>query len=358
MYDYIHGGNFKSYMKKFNIKSGEITDLSVNVNPLGLPSVLEINKEKLTNNISKYPSYFGDGVLEFYEEKFGISPDRIVVGNGSMELIYLAPQALGIKSVLIAEPSFYDYRRSFEIANCKIYSIYLKENNNFKLIFDKEFTDKLSRLDAVIIGRPNNPTGNLPNKEEILKIARNNRNKWFLIDETFIQFTYNFAKNTLMYCDADNILIFHSLTKFYAVPGLRIGAVIGSKEATDRFRAVKHPWSVNVVAENAASMLIVCDEYEKNTAKLIKKEKAKIEKFLRKEKNLKLFPSYANFFLAKWIDGADMNKFLQYVLKHGIFVRDCRNFKGLNGNFFRFAVSNEKNNDKFIKLLIEYGQLL
>lgn len=352
--NHIHGGDYKFYLKKFNIKQKEITDFSVNVNPFGVPPILKLNWYKLIDCVDKYPSPNAEGVLEFYAERFGIDSDNAVAGNGSLELIYLAPKALDIKSVVIFEPSFYDHKRAFKIQGCKTDTIALKEQNGFEFVFDETFEQALLSCDAVFLTRPNNPTGNLIDKNKIINLAEKHSDKWFLVDEAFIQFTDDFESETLMNCNIENIVVFHSLTKFYALPGLRVGAVISSEETTEKFRFVKQPWSVNAVAEQAASMLVRCAEFEKASRSFVKTEKVRVKEALYSQKGLKIFDSDSNFFLAKWVNDVSLDDFLKYLLENGVFVRDCRNFEGLEGNFFRFAVLNSKDNDRLIRLIVNY----
>ncbi len=355
MYEYIHGGSMDSHLRLFNIKKDqEIIDFSVNINPFGTPPILKIEWNNLIKYVDRYPTQDGDGVLEFYEEKFSINKDCIAATNGSIELIYLAPRALNIKTAAVVEPSFYDYRRAFEINGCEIISINTNKENGFRFELDKKTVDAIENADAVILGNPNNPTGSLIDKNIITELAENYKDKWFLIDEAFIQFTDNYQDHTLMGCGITNIVVFHSLTKFYALPGLRIGAAVGSKEAVDNFKKFKEPWSVNIIAEHAAKSIIQCSEYEKSTIKLIQKERTRFKQNISNTKQIKLFDTHANFFLAELNSTYDMDDFLKYLLLNGVYVRDCRNFRGLFGNFFRFAILTEKENDKLMNLFSDY----
>jgi threonine-phosphate decarboxylase len=354
MDNYIHGGNLDYYLKRLNIKqNGEILDFSVNINPFGTPPIIKIKWDELKEYVDRYPTQNGEGVLEFYEERFDIDKDNIIAGNGSIELIYLAPKALNIRTAVVVEPSFYDYKRSVEINGCNILTIKLDELNNFAFELNKAVMDKIERSDAIILGNPNNPTGSLIDKNTIIELAKMYKDKWFLIDEAFIQFVDDYESKTLMGCNIDNIIIFHSLTKFYALAGLRVGAAIGQSKIIDKFKKLQKPWSVNAIAENAIKAISQCSEYEKSTEKLIRKERIRIEDALLNNKNIKIFKTHANFFLAKWLKSDNLDDLLRYLLQKGIFVRDCRNFDGLLGNFFRFAILEKEKNNKLIDALCE-----
>ncbi len=350
----MHGGNPQEYVKKFGFKPKNIIDFSTNINPFGVPPILKVKWHEFIKDISLYPSCEGEYVIEFYREKFDISQDNIVVGNGSVELIYLSPSALNIQTIAVIEPSFYDYKRAFEVAGCKIHHIYLKEDNEFEMDYERDVVAYMKDVDAVMFGNPNNPTGTMIKKEKILNLAKQFNNKWFLVDEAFIQFSDKFEQDSLLFERTHNVIVFHSLTKFYALAGLRIGAVIASKDVADRFKKVKPPWSVNAIAENVTRALIQCDEYEKSTLRFIKLERERIKNTFHKTDTIKLFGTHANFFLAKLNKKGKFDDFLIYMFKNGIYLRDCRNFNGLRGDFFRFAILDREKNDKMIDLVLAY----
>ncbi len=353
MYRYIHGGEIQPYLEQFSIDVGKIVDFSVNINPLGAPDIVANNWLKLFKDVEKYPTSTACGVLDFYNRRFGIDKENVVAANGSIELFYLAYKALNIKKVAIVEPSFYDYKRASEINGCRIFSIVLKEKNNFEFVLDRESLGIIEKSDAVIFANPNNPTGKMVNKERILELIKRYKDKWFLIDEAFIQFSNEFKDKSFMFCGLDNVVIFHSLTKFYALAGLRIGAAIGKKEVIDRFKDIIHPWCVNRVAENVTRLLINCKDYEKKSLDFINTEKKRIYECLKGCNGIKLFKTDANFFLAKWFGSDNLDDLLKYLLEKGMFVRDCRNFYGLSGNFFRFAILKKYQNSKLIDALCE-----
>ena len=348
---YIHGGSPEYYFRRFNLPEREVIDFSVNINPLGPPPIVKKIWNKLLDNIPLYPTVDGQGVRAFYKKRFSIPDEFILSGNGSTELIYLLPRALALNNVAILKPSYYDYERASIIAGSKVLSIYLDPYDIDMEKSKRKLMDSIKIADAIWIGRPNNPTGHMILKDIINEISEAFPKKWIIIDEAFIQFVKNWEDETFISADMPkNILVIHSLTKFYALTGIRIGALISRPENISLMSSKKEPWSINGIAEQIAKYLYPCDEYEKKTVLMISKEREKLYRVLSLIKDMDPLPSKANFILCRW--ERDLDELLRYLLKKGIYVRDCRNFDGLSGNFFRIGIKNPKENELLISCLL------
>ena len=159
--NHLHGGNPNYFIRKFNLETKEFIDFSVNVNHFGPPEIILAAWDEFKSVIQKYPDISGKEVKKFYHHKFGLPEDSILTGNGSIECIYLVPRALKIKKVTIIQPSFFDYRKAFELINAKINMIQLSEKTEFSFPETDEIAKQLEKSDALIFGNPNNPTGTL-----------------------------------------------------------------------------------------------------------------------------------------------------------------------------------------------------
>ncbi len=340
-----HGGQPLYDFQRLGIPPRPVIDFSVNVNPLGPPPEVTKAWNGWRHDIHSYPSPDGAGVLRFYQERFGLAPDSVVAGNGSTELIYLAPRALGLKTAAVAAPSFHDYSRSIVLNGGRILEFPDLENNDEG--WEKKAKKILPQVDALFIGNPNNPTGQLISAEGILAMAERFPDKFFLVDEAFIQFVENSCRYSLLHPDRlrSNIVVFHSLTKFYALAGLRLGAAISHPETSARLRKHKEPWSVSLPAERSAEVLATCETYEGKTCTLINKERQAMAKFARQSPLMEALPPTANFILARWTATADLDDLLRALLTRGLYIRDARNFSGLTGKWFRFAILGEKENE-------------
>ena len=353
--NHLHGGNPSYFIKKFNLKTTELIDFSVNVNHIGPPEIILAAWNEFKSSIQKYPDISGKEVKEFYNHKFGLPEDTILTGSGSIECIYLVPRALKIKKVTIIEPSFFDYRKSFELIDAEINTIQLSEKTNFSFPEPDVLEKQLENSDAVIFGNPNNPTGTLTTVDNIIQLADQYPSKWFLIDEAFTQYVQNRDKYSLLNADfiRKNIIVFQSLTKFYAVPGLRLGIAFSHPQTIEKISYYKEPWTINGIAAAVCQKLPECEAYEKLTKRHCWEEQERLFERYSGLKTIKIYKPRANFFLAKWIGTSCLDDLIKHLLTLGIYIRDCRNFPGLENNFFRFAIRSSRENDLLFNTIRE-----
>ncbi|MEI6757821.1 MAG: threonine-phosphate decarboxylase [Chlorobium sp.] len=328
----------------------ELIDFSVNISPL-FPPIGNLSLESFS--LQSYPSIDGRGIREFYSARFGLDKAAVLPLNGSIEGIYLLPRALGLRRIVAISPSFFEYERAGRIAGAEMIFLPLAAENSFRLPAIEEIADLLLNADAFLAANPNNPTGTELPPEIILALASRFPDKWFIVDEAFIQFTPAFPHNTLMrkVMALKNVIVLHSLTKFYAIPGLRIGALIAHPDLVLRLLDFKEPWTVNAIAESVAGKLLQCGDYEEKLRVMIFSERVRIAGLLPMIEGIKLAGGAANFFLAQWQRGCSLDALLSYLVKRGIFVRDCRNFSGLEDNYFRFAVRSPEENTALLDAL-------
>jgi threonine-phosphate decarboxylase len=351
-----HGGEPLADFRRLGIRPRPVIDFSVNVNPLGPPPAIRRAWGAWVADLGRYPSPAGEGVKRFYQERFGLTSDCVLPGNGSLELLYLVPRALGLQSAAVAAPSFYDYGRAIRVNRGRVLEFPSLDETDAD--WEERVVRLLPQVQALFIGNPNNPTGRLIHSDRLLGLAARFPDKWFLVDEAFIQFVERPADHSLLQRERlrRNILVFHSLTKFYALAGLRLGAVVGHPETLARLRAGREPWSVSLPAERAAALLPACLDYEEQTRRLIRRERGTTAAFLRSLPGLEALAPTANFVLARWRAAADLDDLLRFLLERGLYVRDARNFSGLSGNWFRFALLGSEENRQLRQALSELGE--
>ena len=352
---HIHGGDPEREFKRFGIDAREVLDFSVNVSPLGVPPEIKAIWNDLWKEIESYPTVDGEGVVQYYQERFGLDPAQVLAGNGSTEFIYLAPRALALQKVVVINPSFHDYTRACLAAGAELIPVELEPAAGFAPPNMAVLEEALARGDGLFLGNPNNPTGTVFPRQTLLDLATHFPSKWLLVDEAFVQFLDQPDSVSLVKVvpQPANILIFHSLTKFYALPGLRLGAVVGHPDSIARLRPLKEPWSVNRVAEKVALKLIGCTDYEENLTQLIRRERPQVFSRIREISGFQPFEPAANFLLARWTQTKELDDFLSFMLSSGIHFRDCRNFPGLQDNFFRMAIRHGQENDRVLSLMQE-----
>ncbi len=352
-----HGGNPLEDLARFNLPEQKLIDFSVNLNPIGMPDVISENWSSLINYVKDYPSVEGSGIINFYTKKAGVDPAEFLAGNGSTELIYLIPRVLGFKKVLIITPSFHDYERASLLSGADVIRHPLDADNGFTLQSFDGLEAQLSGCDAMWLGRPNNPTASLFSKELLIELIEKYPEKYFVIDEAFIQFADNWKKESFISDTRyPNVILIHSFTKFYAIAGLRMGGVIAHSDVISRFRDRKEPWSVNGIAEGVASLLLNCDEYEAETMAYLKSERNRLYDELLDIGSIDVYPSVTNFFLCRWKKTSDLDDLIGHLLKNGIYIRDCRNFPGLGDGFFRIGIRMAEDNNLLVSSLKSFGK--
>jgi threonine-phosphate decarboxylase len=351
--EHLHGGDPERELKRLGIDAREVLDFSVNVSPLGVPREIKTIWNDLWKEIESYPTVDGEGVVQYYQERFGLDPAQVLAGNGSTEFIYLAPRALALQKVVVINPSFHDYTRACRAAGAELIPVEMEPAAGFAPPNTAVLEEALARGDGLFVGNPNNPTGTVFPRQTLLDLATTFPSKWLLVDEAFVQFLDQPEEVSLIRQELvkENILVFHSLTKFFALPGLRLGAVVGHPDTISRLRPLKEPWSVNRVAEKVALKLIGCADYEKNLIQLIRRERPRVFSRIGEISGFQAFEPTANFLLARWTQTNDLDDFLSFMLRSGIHFRDCRNFPGLEDNFFRMAIRQAEENDRVLSLL-------
>ena len=382
----FHGGNIYKIFREKNIK--EILDYSSNINPYGIPDSL---KKRITENLEILERYPDPDYIELRQKlahlnKVDIS--NIILGNGAIEIIFLFMEVINPKKILIVSPTFGEYERavkatervedssilgdsnkkkddekSFGKQKIEIEYFELKESDDFKLNIHNLKNELEKKYDLLIICNPNNPTGKflkLSETEEILKECNKYNTKLF-IDEAFIDFLKDGIKESIINTkeNKQNLFVTRAFTKFFAIPGLRLGyGVYFDKNLEKGISEKKEPWSVNNIAEMAGLTVLDDTEYIEKTLKWITKEKIYMYEKLNEINGIKAYKTEINFITVKIEDklfSKELNvKILrEKILEYSILIRDASNFKFLDERFFRLAIKNRENNDRVIEVLKE-----
>ena len=352
----FHGGNIYKIFRERKIKN--ILDYSSNINPFGIPENLKKVILENLETLEKYPDPDYFELRKKIAKKNGVHLENIILGNGATEIIFLITKVLNPKKVLIAAPTFGEYERAVKSLQDDVAIQYFKleEKENFKFNQKKFEMEMEKNYDLVIICNPNNPTGKFLQRDEMEKILEkcNKKNTKLLVDEAFIEFVENWKEKTIAQTKIDkkNLFIIRAFTKFFAIPGLRLGyGIFFDKENIFKVNAKKEPWSVNSLAEIAGTYVVDDLEYIKKTENWIQLEKKYMFEQLSKIKELEVFETEVNFILAKIKKGMNSKKLQEKMLEHGILIRDASNFIFLNKNFFRLAIKDRRNNDFVLEKL-------
>lgn len=343
----LHGGNIYKLKRDNGI---EVLDYSSNINPLGVPSSFKKAVIENFETLEKYPD------IDYVELRAAIGDynnchiDNVVVGNGATEVLFLYMKAVKAKKVLIIAPTFAEYERAARAAGRDVKFFPLSKdfslNENMLLEF---ITDE----DVVVMCNPNNPTGKFQNLEKIKKIADflERKNKKLFIDEAFIEFVDNWKDKTAFLLKHKNIFILRALTKFFALPGVRLGYGLTYDEAIlNEIKNIREPWSVNGVAEIAGKTMLLDTLYIHETENWIKKEKLWFYEELCKIDNIEVTPTETNFILVKLLND-NAKSFRKKMIENGVLVRDASNFMFLDESYIRLAIKDRKKNEQVLEAL-------
>jgi threonine-phosphate decarboxylase len=352
-----HGGLPEKDFDRFSLPVAPVVDFSVNLNPLGFPEEVRRQWPSLIQGIEAYPSLEGRGVTAYFQERLDLPPENILAGNGSTELIYLAPRALGFRRAAVMTPSYHDYYRASVLAGAEIMRVALSFEEDFRPPGKSVLDQALRGVDALWLGNPNNPTGILLTRGFVEDLALRHPDKWILVDEAFMPFVESWRRESMALRPLfPNVIVIHSLTKFYGLAGLRLGAATAHRDVIERLRRAKEPWTVNGVADRIAPLLLGAESYEEETRRLVSGERERMFEALSEIKGIRPFPSRANFLLCRYETGPGLDRLLRRLLAEGLYVRDCRNFPGLERDFFRAAVKTPAENDRLIRSLADQAR--
>lgn len=346
--DIQHGGDLASLAVQAQCESSRILDLSVNLNPLGPPFGAFEEYFKSFEELRQYPEPRAASLVTLLGKIYRRPGSEIVAGNGSNELIRLLPQALKPRRAVIVTPGYLEYIRACEAAGIPITNFMLDKKHAFRLNCS-ELAAKLQPGDLVMLGTPNNPDGQMPDKAALQKLIETHPDCVFMLDEAFIDFAAPDQSFTGL--QRPNLVVSRSLTKFYALPGLRMGAMFGPAIIIDKIKVLQGIWTMSVPAIAMAKFLLTAPPaYASKSRELTATLRTSLMEALAKLPELKVYPSDANFVL---VESAKTDLAKKLLDKHKIAVRDCANYPGLGANFIRIAVCDSAKQNRLLEALAD-----
>ena len=390
-----HGGNlFEEFAQDdcgildiFNETKKKI-DFSANINPIGLSKnalcILK-NTKLLKFLIENYPEVYPERLLNKLSDYHCVQSANVFIGAGATNLIYKILSAFKPENALIAEPSFSEYERACRAFNINTVHQCTLLEDGFKLINGSltAFIDKINNLnesDFIFIASPSNPAGKIMPVNtviEILKICRK-KNIYLILDESFMDFKEECSSKHLIE-QFDNLIVLRSMTKFFALPGERLGYIVSSAKNILKMSKNNAPWSISGLASALAVSSLSDTEYIDTSVKYINKLKKEMYNDIMKLKIFEIIQGEANFLLIKIKTGYHQNKnnnnnnnnhhqhhhqhqhqlssaltIKDYLFNKGILIRYAGNYRCLDGSFFRIAVKTRKDNKILLSELKKY----
>lgn len=352
-----HGSNPHYLYEYMGIeKPDHLIDFSANINPFGPPQRLKDKWSGFFHKIIDYPDPYGRELITEISKKEQIPEECILLGNGGAELITMIGRLLAGKKVLIVQPAFSEYDKACRTNGCEIEYVKLGEPD-----WGLDAARIIGRLDdvhAVFLCNPNNPTGVLYSEEEVLKLSEgcSERGVYLIIDEAFYDFAEEYRSLSRILLSQPRLILLRSLTKMFAIPGLRLGYALANKPVIDELAVLKPHWSVNGIALEAGKECFGAELFIEETIQYTKQERKKLFAFF-KEYGFSHSPSKVNFYLLRDPLLDDPLPLFQFLLEKGIVPRHTMNFPGLDGKWLRFAVKKEEENRRLMEVLTEWRRL-
>ncbi len=342
-----HGGNIYDLADRLGCPRSEIIDMSSNVNPLGPPPGL---REFLTENIAAVtalPQADAKEAVNAFAERHHISPERVLAGNGTTEIIYAIPRALGTRQACILGPTYSDYADACLMHGVEYKYLIADEALEFQHDIDR-IQKQIKGADTVFICNPDNPTGVLIPRDDLECLCKTHPDIRFIIDESYLPFVGNCESETMINSGLSNILVLNSMSKIFRIPGLRIGFLIAPEPLIEKFRHYALPWNVNSLAQAAVIYLMnqgaESDEFIAATRTFLENERNRFAERLGTASGLRLFPSRTSFILIRLLE-KKADEVCAYLAQDKILIRNCANFRGLSDCFVRISLKTQEIND-------------
>ena len=292
--------------------------------------------------IGHYPEPDAHTLESMLAEKLGVPENTILVTNGANEAIYLIAYLYSGWASVIPQPTFTEYEDA-----CR----------KFRHLISYDSADELEVLpeDRIYwLCNPNNPTGNVLLKSLVNHIIRKHPRYLYVVDQSYADYTLSPMLEPKEMIDCYNVMLVHSLSKKYCIPGLRLGYMFASPIIIERLKQLRQPWTVNAMAIEAGKFLV------KNDPKMIPDlpgylaEAQRLHQNLSDVEGLMVMKSEANFMLVNIDEGntPELKKWL--IDNYGILIRDASNFRGLDNHCFRVTAQTPEENDMLLEAIKSY----
>ena len=333
----------------------QFIDFSANINPLGPPSALKEKWLDFFQEITVYPDPYATQLKNRIAKSEQTSIDSILIGNGGADLITLIARMLAGKKIVIVEPTFSEYEAACRANQCEIVYHILREPN-FALNLS-ELHSSLVDADALFLCNPNNPTGIPYPPSTIISIIEEceRRGCLVILDEAFFDFLIEYDSLVPYINKFTNLIILRSLTKMFAIPGIRLGYLIAHPALVSELSKLQSHWSTNTIALLAGELCLQNEPFIKETQGYIDCERERLFAFFKQQEFI-VSASQVNFYLLQDPHLKDQFPLFEFLLHQGIIPRHTFNFPGLEGRWLRFAIKHSKENNRLMEVFAGWRQ--
>ncbi len=354
----LHGGNIYSVARELNCDPGRIVDFSASINPLGPSPHVWKAIASSRHLVSHYPDPDCWDLRRTLAAFWRINPTQIVVGNGSTELIDALPRALQIHRLLVVQPTFSEYAAAMKRSGGQISALCADRKDHYRIPMERlcqvmETGRSNGRtIDAIILCNPNSPTGQACTVDDLLQLARSARKRglWLIVDESFADYCSD--RSILRYAASwPRVIVLRSMTKFYALPGLRVGYAVSAQTTAGRLQRQLPPWSVSAMGQAAALAAFNDRAHARKSLIFMTEERERFRCKLAALPGCTVMPTYANYCFVELPRGQRARDLTTYLRRRGVLIRDCSMVPGTNARSVRFAVRTRLENDRLLREL-------
>ncbi|MCL5040591.1 MAG: threonine-phosphate decarboxylase CobD [Firmicutes bacterium] len=349
-----HGGDIWGAALAAGLNPTKFVDFSASINPLGPPPrVLAALQERLSL-LRFYPDPESRELRQALAGFRGLPPEYILAGNGGAEVIYLLARLLAGRRAVILQPTFSEYQRAWEAAGGRqILHLELKREGAFQPSL-RVLTSLISSQDVVFWCNPNNPTGTYLEPDVLLPYLDlfTKKGALVILDESFVDFAgVSLAGVGRPWIEKGQLILLGSLTKIFALPGLRLGYALAAPQWCNQLNQQRDPWSVNLLAQVAGVAAVKEKGFLEKSRNFIAVERERLVGKLRSIPGLDVLPSQVNFLLLELKQRLTAAQLRQRLLSEGVLIRAADNFPFLGPGFFRVAVRVPVENDRLVDKL-------
>ena len=346
---FAHGGNLRRMAETAGCAPEDILDFSANVNPLGPPRWLGHVVGQALQGVDAYPDPDCTDLIMAASEKYKVWPTQVVAGNGASELLFAIAAFKGYRQAIIPSPTYVDYARACRAHRLPVAEPILKDD--FSVDFPA-MGPLLTTPSLVFLCSPNNPTGTLFSAADLREVATMFPQSTFVVDESFGEFLPE-SHDRLIRERPSNVITVLSLTKFYAIPGLRLGLAFADPDVILKIRDNMPAWSVNTLAQKVGTRCLRDENYAARTREQTKLLREHLASGLRDIPGIRVLPGTANYLFCRMDRVGQDASWLQdrLLMEHRIGIRLCGNYTGLDDNWFRVAVRNKEDNERLIRAM-------
>ena len=345
-----HGGNRREVLAHYGLEG--VLDFSASINPLGQPEGLQEWVQSHWEDVLHYPDRGAEDFAKVVARSFGVPRPSVLVGNGSAELIDLVLRGLEPARVVLTPPDFGLYERLVP-KGTPIARVPRSARQDYSI--DAEaLSRELRSGDLLIFSNPCNPSGCLSPREQIVGLLDRcgEVGATLGVDEAFADFSP--AESLLRVAPrTKGLVVFRSMTKFYGIPGLRLGFLVAAPETAARANAIQVPWSVNALAQVAGIFCLGQEDWFGRSHQYLNRARAVLEDGLAALPGSRPLSSSANYLLVELTPPAPgAAELYEGLARRGILVRHCGSF-GLGNRFVRLAVRTVEENRTLIRAMAE-----